>query len=152
MVRIFAAKLNIAESVEDLKDVLFDLIDDINSNFDEAASTATGRGTTISQSALSFVNGELAVPPVLTTGVLFQLSAAQAATIPGFGGGYGGRVVVIHNTSAYTYTIAHESGTALPTERVTTRTGASLTIAANNGLVLIYDDTTSRWIPVCNQV
>lgn len=140
------------DDFEQTREVLADLIDDINTRFSELYGDATGRSQSISQTALVSVATGLAATPLLGVGVLFQLSATAAMTIPGFSGGYGGRVVVIQNTSSHTYTIAHESGTALPEHRVTSRTGASLTVAAGAGLVLVYDDTTSRWIPVCTQL
>lgn len=137
---------------DDPIDLLNDLIIEINERFEVVYADATGRGASVSQTALTFTSTNLAAVPQLGAGVLFQLSAIKNATIPGFAGGYGGRVVVIQNTSIFSYTIAHESTTALPEERVTTRTGSSLTIAADGGLVLCYDDVISRWIPVCAQV
>lgn len=136
----------------DLHKILSDLVEDINDRFEALHNTATGRSESITQTALTTHTTGLATTPQLGVGVLFQLSAASALTIPGFAGGYGGRVVVIQNTSAYTYTLAHESGTAQAEHRITSRTGASLTVAADAGIVLVYDDQTKRWIPVCNQL
>lgn len=150
--QIIAPNLEFAEDIEDIKDILADLIDDINAQLEEVSNPATGRGGGTANITLSFSSGELAVVPALTRGVLFRISAVQAATIPGFAGGYGGRVVVIQNVSAASYTIAHESTTALDVERVTTRTGSALTLASGAGVVLTYDDATSRWIPVCTQL
>lgn len=139
-------------ALPDTRKVVEDLITEVNERFARIDREATGRGHSISQTALVFDTGNLAKSPALGTGVLFQLSAPKAATIPGFAGGYGGRIVVIQNTSPASYTIAHEGTTALPQERVTTRTGNALTLTAGGGLVLIYDDTTSRWIPVIGQL
>lgn len=149
---ILLSSLHTIADFDQLHDFLSDLLDDINTRFEEVYNDATGRSQSISQTALTALAVGLADTPKLGAGVLFQLSATAALTIPGFAGGYGGRVVVIQNTSAYSYTIAHESGTAEAAHRVTTRTGASLTVAADAGLVLVYDDVTSRWIPVCTQL
>lgn len=140
------------KDVESIGDYLLQLVDDLNDRFEVLYSDATGQSQSISQTALTFDSGELASTPLLGAGVVFQLSAPTAATIPGFAGGYGSRVVVIQNTSHLSYTIPHECTTALENHRVTTRTGASLTITAGSGLVLIYDDVTSRWLPVCTQL
>lgn len=133
-------------------DYLAQLVDDINDRFEALYAGATGQSESISQTALHFDSGELATTPMLGAGVVFQLSAPTAATIPGFAGGYGGRVVVIQNRSHLSYTIPNECTTALEAHRVTTRTGADLTITTGSGLVLVYDDVTSRWIPVCTQL
>lgn len=138
--------------VVDTTEMMKELITEINERFEILADDATGRGASTSQSALTFVSGELAQVPVLGSGVLFQFSSQKNATIPGFAGGYDGRVVVIQNTGTFTYTIAHESQSALPAERVTARTGASPTLAANGGLVLIYNGVTSRWLPIGAQL
>ena len=150
--QIIAPDLEFAEDVEDIKDILANLIDDINAQLEEVSNPATGRGGGTADLTLSFSSGELAIVPALTRGVLFRISSVKAATIPGFAGGYGGRVVVLQNVSAASYTIAHESTTALDVERVTTRTGSALTLASGAGVVLVYDDATSRWIPVCTQL
>lgn len=136
----------------DARTLIQDLVTELNERFNQVDRNQAGRGHSISQTALVFETGSLARVPQLGDGVLFRFSAPKAATIPGFAGGYAGRIVVIQNTSTASYTIAHESQTALPEERVTARTAASLTVAAGGGLVLVYDSTTQRWIPVIGQL
>ena len=49
------------------------------------------------------------------------------------------------NVGSNTLTINHQNGSAAAADRIITTTGAAITIAADEGLVLIYDLTTARW-------
>lgn len=150
--RIFLAEVDRIESIDDVREALRNLIVDLNDRFDQLSSNAVGISASISQTALTYTSGILANTPALGNSVLFQFSATQASIIPGFSGGYGGRLVVIQNTSSYTYTIAHESSSALDAHRITTRTKADLSVASGAGIVLLYDQATQRWLPVCTQL
>lgn len=149
---IFLPRIESIESIEDVRDVLLDFLDDVNARFEQVFGDVTGQGESISNTALTYHTGNLATTPALGTGVLFKLSATKNSTIPGFSGGYGGRIVVVQNTSAYTYTIPSECSSALPEHRLISRTGADLTMGSGSGLVLLYDNLQSRWTPVCSQL
>jgi len=149
---IFLAEVDRIESLDDVREAIRNLIADLNDRFDQLSSDAVGISASISQTALTYTSGALTNTPILGNSVLFQFSATQASIIPGFSGGYGGRLVVIQNTSSYTYTIAHESSSALDAHRITTRTKADLSVASGAGIVLLYDQATQRWLPVCTQL
>lgn len=149
---IFLPQIENIKTIDDVRDVLLDLLDDINARFESIYSDTTGQGDSISNTALTYSTGSLAATPALGTGVLFKLSATKNSTIPGFSGGYGGRVVVVQNSSAYTYTIPSECGSALPAHRLISRTGADVTMGSGSGLVLLYDNVQNRWTPVCAQL
>lgn len=149
---IFLAEVDRIESIDDVREALRNLIADLNDRFDQLSSDAVGISASISQTALTYTSGILANTPALGNSVLFQFSATQASIIPGFSGGYGGRLVVIQNTSSYAYTIAHESSSALAAHRITTRTKADLSVTSGAGIVLLYDQATQRWLPVCTQL
>jgi hypothetical protein len=148
---ITLAGLNALASFEDLKVLLTNFLKDVNGNFQTLYDESTGRGAASVAQSLVVTSG-LASAPLLQSGVLFEFSAPVATTIPGFGGGYGGRVVVIKNTSTNTYTLAHESRSALPEERIKTRSGSAVTIAGGAAMALIYDDVQSRWLPIVSVV
>ena len=145
------AGLDTLTSFDDLKVLLTNFLKDVNGNFQALYDDTTGRGAASVAVSLSVVSG-LASAPLLESGVLFEFSAPVATTIPGFGGGYGGRVVVIKNTSTNTYTLAHESQSALPEERIKTRSGSAVTIAAGAAMALVYDDVAARWLPIVSVV
>jgi len=149
---IFLAEVDRIESLDDIREALRNLITDLNDRFSQLSSDAVGISGSISQTSLTYTSGALTNTPTLGNSVLFQFSATQNSVIPGFNGGYGGRLVIIQNTSAYTYTIAHESGSALSTHRITTRTKADVSVVSGAGIVLLYDQATQRWLPVCTQL
>lgn len=132
--------------------LITNLITEINERFETLYSGKTGRAVDRTQAALTFQSGNLTTIVNLGSGVWFDSTAPKAASIPGFTGGYGGRVVVFHNGSDFTYTIIHECTTILDQHRVKSRTGASISLAAGNALVLIYDDVQERWIPIGTQL
>lgn len=133
-------------------ELIKDLINEINERFETLSAGKTGRPIDATQPALTFVSTNLTAVVNLGSGVWFDSTAPKAASIPGFTGGYGGRVVVFHNGSDFTYTIIHECTSVLEQYRVKSRTATSITVTTGNALVMVYDDAQQRWIPVSTQV
>lgn len=128
------------------------LINEINDRFELVYTGKTGRPLDRTQTALTFQSGALTTVVDLGGGVWFDSTAPKAASIPGFTGGYDGRLVVFSNGSAFTYTILHECTSVLAQFRVKTRTAASLSLTTGNALVLLYDEFQQRWLPIGTQL
>lgn len=128
------------------------LISEINDRFDLLYTGKAGRPLDRTQAALTFQSGELTTIVNLGTGIWFDSTAPKAASIPGFTGGYDGRIVVFYNGSAFTYTILHECTSVLAQYRVKARTAASISLTTGNALILLYDDRQQRWLPIGTQL
>jgi hypothetical protein len=70
---------------------------------------------------------------------------AGAITLNGIADGKDGMIVYIINGQLTTLTINNESGSASAANRITTHTGAAVTITARGGATLIYEGATSLW-------
>lgn len=77
-------------------------------------------------------------------GVL-RLSTDASRTITGFANGEQGRKIIIINVGSFNLVIANQSGSSSASNRVITGTGANLTVAADDIVVMYYDSTTARW-------
>ena len=55
------------------------------------------------------------------------------------------RFIILVNDSANALSILHESGSSTAANRIYTSTGATLSLAANDSVILIYDTTETRW-------
>jgi len=84
----------------------------------------------------------------LGAGSLFLLSSVTALTLGGFAGGFDGRVATIRNNGAQTITLRHEFTGIEEENRISLRTGTTLTITAGSQLALIYDGKSQRWVPL----
>ena len=120
----------------------------INDRLAAINSDAVGAGTSL-DGALP-VQDNLANDVALGEGVYFEISVPQAATLTGFSGGYNNRQAFAKNVGSSNITLAHESGSSIETNRLKTRTGASVVMGANDIVQLIYSSKVGRWIVLTN--
>ncbi len=79
-------------------------------------------------------------------GTYAQISGPTAAfSITGIEHGALGRLLVIRNPTAYTMTIAHQSGSSSAANRIITSIAADVEMAAGTTAILIYNAAASRW-------
>ena len=123
---------------------LADLVFAINDRLAILASYAVGSGVSLSGS-LPVVDS-LANDVPLGEGVYFEISTPQACTWTGLAGGFNNRPAAIKNVGSTTITLAHESGSSREFNRFKTRTGAAVSLAANDIVSLIYSSAQQRWI------
>ncbi len=69
-------------------------------------------------------------------------------TITGISGGSDGKVIILYNTTGQNMTIAHDSASSQPANRIYTMTGANVTSTGQATAMFVYDTTASRWIMV----
>lgn len=81
----------------------------------------------------------------LATGTFFRLSTDASRTITGLTGGTDGKWMVIANVGSFNLVLANQNASSTTTNRIITGTGASITIAPDEQVRLIYDSTTGRW-------
>lgn len=75
-------------------------------------------------------------------------NAAASRTLTGMTGGFDGRLVVLDSsghTSTGSIIVAHESASSTAGNRFNNSTGANITLAVGDRLVVIFDATTARW-------
>ncbi len=75
---------------------------------------------------------------------LLRLDTDALHNITGFAA-LAGRWLVVLNVGANSLVIQHENSGSAAENRVITRTGSDVTLAANGYMLLWYDATTTRW-------
>jgi hypothetical protein len=78
-------------------------------------------------------------------GALIRLTGASAQTITGIAGGTDGRIITLVNAGANAATLSNNSASSIAANRITTGTGADLTIPADASVKLVYDSGASLW-------
>ena len=82
------------------------------------------------------------------TNVLVRWAGVSGdGTLTGVNNGTKGRVYFVRNNHAsYTLTFAHESSSSSAANRFTCPNGADFVLAPGTGVLLVYDNTSSRWV------
>lgn len=114
-------------------------------------NTVDGQVSYLRKNLTGLANGANSINA--STNTYLKVSGPSGAfSINGIAGGTDGRMLIIQNSTGYTLTIAHDSGTE-PTaaNRIYCGTGADIVSARNPGcFTLIYDSAVTRWILVNN--
>ena len=76
---------------------------------------------------------------------LVRMHASAPITITGLAGGWAARRLRLQNTGGKEITLAHEHASSLAVNRMTSNTGADVTIAPDSFSELVYDATSRRW-------
>lgn len=76
---------------------------------------------------------------------LVRLTAIATTNILGLANGTNGKLITLMNDTGRNVTIANEHASASAASRIITGTGATLTIASDNNVLLQYDSSDSRW-------
>ena len=84
---------------------------------------------------------------VLSSGTVSNVryTGAATATFNGITGGQNGKILLIHNASNFTLTLAHEAVTSTAGNRIYTPNGQNLALKTNTSIFLTYDSVASRW-------
>lgn len=70
---------------------------------------------------------------------------ASGSALTGIADGHPGREMLVVNISANTLTLENEDTASTAVNRITSGTGAAITLDQNDTATLIYDDISSRW-------
>lgn len=103
-------------------------------------------GTVVSPTAFSAQQDNLDVGEHVYIRV--TSNAAASRNISGIINGRAGRVLIIDNVQTGgtgSIILLHESASSTAANRITTASGASITLALNDRVVLVYDSTAARW-------
>lgn len=103
--------------------------------FNKAAIYTPGTPVLITSTTMTHVNN----------GVMFPTTTG-AYDVQGLTAGSDGQVVYLVNTSSNTMTLKHENATATAADRFRLSGDADLALAEDEGVVLVYSSTKSRWI------
>lgn len=76
---------------------------------------------------------------------LVRLTAIATTNILGLANGTNGKFITLMNDTGRSATIANEHASASATDRIITGTGAAITVASDNNVLLQYDSSDSRW-------
>ena len=82
-------------------------------------------------------------PANLATSSVLRLSSDATRNITGLAGGADGRLLIILNIGSFAITLVTESASSTAGNRFAI--GANITVGAGEGIVLLYDSTSSRW-------
>lgn len=74
-----------------------------------------------------------------------RMSSNAAWNITGLSSGTKGRLLQIYNVGAQNIVLVHASGSSLAENRITSPTGANITLGANDSATLYYDSTSLTW-------
>lgn len=75
-------------------------------------------------------------------------STAGTTTITGFAGGRTGRVILLSLVTANLVSLSHENVNSVAANRMRLPNAAQITLATDEGLMLRYDNTLSRWFVI----
>lgn len=104
----------------------------------------------ISPSAITGTQTDWA-PTGIATASIIRVALSGSATIDSIdpGSGADGRILILHNlaanSSGFTITLVHASGSGTATMRLACSGDANKTINPGGSALLIYDNTTTRW-------
>lgn len=95
-------------------------------------------------------------PTSLSTSTRLRLTSDANRSVTGLQGGADGRVIVIHNVGSNPITLVDESASSTAGNRFAlggagSSTPSSIVLAGGDGVILIYDATSSRWRPASVQ-
>jgi hypothetical protein len=114
-----------------------------------AGETLTGpqRVNSLSPAALVSGNNNNWNPTGISSAIFVRVDATGAVgpLLTGIAGGADGRVLYLHNVSAVTFGVTNEDGSSTAGNRILTSSGATVNVATNQAIGLIYDGTSSRW-------
>ena len=74
-----------------------------------------------------------------------RLTGSSAQTITGISGGINGQRLTLINAGSTTATISNNNSGSLVANRITTGTGADVSLPVGNAVSLVYDSTASLW-------
>ena len=113
---------------------------------------------TINSSGLATLVNDFALQKgsaIATTGTLndvstsatsyFQFTGAGTVTVTGFANGADGKVVILTNKTGNTLLINNNDSGSVAANRILTGTGATISIANNASVFMVYDATNSLW-------
>jgi hypothetical protein len=104
---------------------------------DFTSSVALRKGIDVSATTLNDQNfGEVSS---------VRLTGSSTQTLTGIANGRDGELLTIINAGTTSATISNESGSSSANNRILTGTGASISVAVNSSISLIYDSSASRW-------
>src|SRR4029079_13696820 len=111
-----------------------------NTDIAATVSLATKRGTT-------YTTAGSANDVALNVASLYILDTSGAAqTITGIAAGRDGQILTLVNgDAASAVTISNNSGSSSAANRITTSTGADISLAAGASVTLVYDTASSLW-------
>ena len=76
---------------------------------------------------------------------VWRLSSDASRNITGIANGLQGRLLVILNVGSFDIVLTNQDASSLAANRIITGTGTSVTVAADERAILLYDSTTARW-------
>jgi hypothetical protein len=82
------------------------------------------------------------------SGTAFRMSSDASRNVTGLTGGSDGKLLIIRNVGAQNIVFTNEDAASTAANRITTSTGANITLAPNGTLTLMYDATSSRWFDI----
>jgi hypothetical protein len=74
---------------------------------------------------------------------IVQFTGSSAQDVTGFRNGEDGRLFWLHNTGSGTYTIKHQNGGSVTTNRIVTQSGSDVSLTTGKTIGLLY--TSDRW-------
>ena len=83
-----------------------------------------------------------------TTTSFVRLTGSTVTDLQGIASGFDGKVLILANVSSATVTVSHQDAGATAADRIISPTGADVSLAANNTMILVYDSVQSRWLIV----
>lgn len=83
---------------------------------------------------------------LISTADIFRISSDAARNITGITAGlYDGHAILLRNVGSFTITLTHQDSASLAANRIISPWSASVSVSPNSSIVLIYDNTLSKW-------
>ncbi len=76
---------------------------------------------------------------------VLRISTDASRAITGMTGGFKGRILIIINVGAQPLVLSNNSASSAAANRITTGTGADVTVATLTSAILYYDSTSTVW-------
>lgn len=117
----------------------------------EAWVAALGQLTTEITPTIITADQNNYAPTGSATATVWRLSSDAIRTITGIGGGTDGRIIVLLNVGSYMIQLEDSSASSLDANKIRTVDFAWSQIPVQGAVVLLYDDTASRWYVITDR-
>src|SRR5688572_2182430 len=111
-------------------------------------ATSTGEGLTINGSTptqITASQNDYGFSGGTAANILQRLSSDASRNITGISGGADGKQYVLANVGSFDIALTNDDASSSAANRIYTGTGATLTLAPNELVEMVYDSVSSRW-------
>lgn len=102
---------------------------------------------TVTPSQITSNQNDYALGGQIATADIFRVSSDAARNITGITAGlYDGHAILLRNVGSFAITLTHQDAASSAANRMISPWAGNVVISANSSMLLMYDNTLSRWV------